>query len=130
MCKKHTRDAEIRPFCPGFCLKSLFFLTFSEKCKNQGSFCKCLITNKVLFLYLTEHGGRYENADRFFKSNKNSVKFFSQNRFTRAFRFFEFLSALMFAAVKPGQAFAALTASVFFCLTKQILLNAVIFYVL
>jgi hypothetical protein len=43
---------------------------------------------------------------------------------------FEFLSALVFTAVKPGQAFAALTASVFFCLTKQILLNAVIFYVL
>jgi len=40
VCKKHTRDAEIRPFCPGFCLKSLSFLSFSEKCKNQGYFCK------------------------------------------------------------------------------------------
>ena len=30
-------------------------------------------------------GGRSENADSFFKSDKNSVKFFSQNRFTRAF---------------------------------------------
>jgi hypothetical protein len=75
--------------------------------------------------------GKIKNDDRFFKSNKNSVKFFSQNRFTRAFLLlFEFLSALVFTAVKPGQAFAALTASVFFCLTKQILLNAVIFYVL
>ena len=63
-------------------------------------------------------------------SDKNSVKFFSQKGFTGAFRFFEFLSALVFAAVKPGQTFAALNASVFFCLTKQILLNAVIFYVL
>ena len=26
-----------------------------------------------------------KNADRFFKSDKNSVKFFSQNRFTKAF---------------------------------------------
>ena len=37
VCKKHTRDAEIRPFCPEFCLKSVSFLSFSEKCKNQGS---------------------------------------------------------------------------------------------
>ena len=59
------------------------------------------------------------------------MKFFSQKGFTRVFSLlFEFLTALVFTAVKPGQAFAALTASVFFCLTKQILLNAVIFYVL
>ena len=37
-------------------------LSFSESCKNQGSFCKYLIINKVLFLYLTEHGGCYENV--------------------------------------------------------------------
>ena len=35
-------------------------------CKNQDSFCKCLIINKVLFLYLTEHGGRYENGSSFY----------------------------------------------------------------
>ena len=51
VCKKHMRDAEIRLFGSGFCLKSVSFLTFSEKCKNQASFCKCLIINKVLFLY-------------------------------------------------------------------------------
>lgn len=36
----------------------------------------------------------------------------------------------MFIEVKPGQAFTALAASVFFHLTSQILFNAVIFYVL
>ena len=66
VCKKRTRDAEIRPFCPGFCLKSLSFLTFSGKRKNQGSFCKCLIINEVLFLCLTEHGGSYENGACFY----------------------------------------------------------------
>ena len=66
VCKKHTRDAEIRPFGSGFCLKSLSFLSFSEKCKNQGSFCKCLIISKVLFLHLTEHGGSYENGACFY----------------------------------------------------------------
>ena len=109
-------DSEIRLFCPGFCLKSVWILTFSQKCKNQGSFCKCLIINKVLFFFtLPSMGERYENgacfyqppflsekftikilslqtylvserreiADRFFKSDKNSVKFFSQNRFTK-----------------------------------------------
>ena len=75
MCKKHTRDAEIRPFCPGFCLKSLSFLTFSEKCKNQGSFCKCLIINKVLFLNLTEQGGTYENGACFYQPPFLSGKF-------------------------------------------------------
>ena len=64
-------------------------------------------------------------------SDKKSCEVFFHKRASQGlFVFFEFLSALMFAAVKPGQAFAALTASVFFCLTKQILLNAVIFYVL
>ena len=75
MCKKHTQDSEIRPFCPKFCLKSVSFLSFSEKCKNQGSFCKCLIINKVLFLYLTEHGGRYENGACFYQPPFLSGKF-------------------------------------------------------
>ena len=75
MYKKHTRDAEIRPFGSGFCLKSLSFLSFSEKCKNQGSFCKCLIINKVLFLYLTEHGGSYENGACFYQPPFLSGKF-------------------------------------------------------
>ena len=66
VCKKHTRDTEIRPFCPGFRLKSVSFLSFSEKCKNQGSFCKHLIINKVLFLNLTEHGGSCENGACFY----------------------------------------------------------------
>ena len=67
MCKKHTRDAEIRPFCPGVCLKSLSFLTFSGKRKNQGYFCKCLIINKNVILHLTEHGGSYENGACFYQ---------------------------------------------------------------
>ena len=67
MCKKHTRDAEIRPFCPGFRLKSVWILSFSEKCKNQGSFCKFLIINKFLFLNLTEQGGTYENGACFYQ---------------------------------------------------------------
>ena len=75
MCKKHTRDAEIRPFCPGFCLKSLSFLSFSEKCKNQGSFCKCLIINKNAILHLTEHGGSYENGACFYQPPFLSGKF-------------------------------------------------------
>ena len=75
VCKKHTRDSEIRPFSPEFCLKSLSFLTFSGKCKNQGSFCKCLIINKVLFLHLTEHGGRYENGACFYLPPFLSGKF-------------------------------------------------------
>ena len=75
MCKKHTQDSEIRPFCPGFRLKSLSFLTFSEKCKNQGSFCKCLIINKVLFLLLAEHGGSYENGASFYQPPFLSGKF-------------------------------------------------------
>ena len=75
MCKKHTRDTEIRPFCPGFCLKSLSFLSFSEKCKNQGSFCKCLIINKNIILHLTEHGGRYENGACFYQPPFLSGKF-------------------------------------------------------
>ena len=150
VCKKHTRDAEIRPFGSGFCLKSLSFLSFSERCKNQGSFCKCFIINKVLFLYRTCARGKLRKRSVFLsapifvwdnlpskflpckltfwgeevkmlassngllgflptfypqKSSiltevvgedkktltifstlaKNSVKFFSQNRFTRAF---------------------------------------------
>ena len=75
MCEKHTRDAEIRPFCPEFCLKSVSFLSFSERCKNQGSFCKCLIINKVLFLYLTEYGGSYENEASFYLPPFLSGKF-------------------------------------------------------
>ena len=67
MCKKHTRDAEIRPFFTGFCLKSVWILSFSEECKNQGSFCKWLIINKVLFLNLTEQGGTYENGACFYQ---------------------------------------------------------------
>ena len=35
-------------------LKSLSFLTFSEKCNNQGSFYKCLIINKNAILHLPE----------------------------------------------------------------------------
>ena len=66
-CKKHTQDAETRPFCPGFCLKSLSFLSFSEKCKNQCSFCKCLIINKVCFCTEPAHGGRYENGACFYQ---------------------------------------------------------------
>ena len=75
VCEKHTRDSEIRPFCPGFCLKSVSFLSFSEKCKNQDAFCKCFIINKVLFLYLTEHGGSYENGACFYQPPFLSGKF-------------------------------------------------------
>ena len=75
MCKKHTRDAEIRPFCPEFRLKSVSFLSFSEKCKNQGSFCKCLIINKNVILHLTEHGGSYENGACFYQPPFLSGKF-------------------------------------------------------
>ena len=75
MCKKHTRDAEIRPFCPRFCLKSVWILSFSEKCKNQGSFCKCLIINKNVILHLTEHGGSYENGACFYQPPFLSGKF-------------------------------------------------------
>ncbi len=45
------------PFCPGFCLKSLSFLSFSERCKNQGSFYKGLIINKNAILRLTGRMG-------------------------------------------------------------------------
>ena len=41
-----------------------------------------------------------KNADHFFKSDKNSVKFFSQNRFTRAF-------LLLFATAPTTTATAA-----------------------
>ena len=41
-----------------------------------------------------------KNADRFFKSNKNSVKFFLQNRFTSAF-------SLLFATAPTTTATAA-----------------------
>ena len=75
VCKKHTQDSEIRPFCPGFCLKSLSFLSFSEKRKNQGSFCKCLIINKNTILHLTEQGGTYENGACFYQPPFLSGKF-------------------------------------------------------
>ena len=65
MCKKHTQDSEIRPFCPGFCLKSLSFLSFAERCKNQGSFCKCFIINKVLFLCRTCAWGKLRKRSVF-----------------------------------------------------------------
>ena len=68
-------DSEIRPFFTGFCLKSVWILSFSEKCKNQGSFCKCLIINKVLFLYLTEQGETYENGACFYQPPFLSGKF-------------------------------------------------------
>ena len=61
-------DSEIRSFPPGFCLKSVWILIFSEKCKKQGSFCKCLIINEVLYLYLTKHRGSYKNGARFYQS--------------------------------------------------------------
>ena len=35
--------------------------------------------------FLPRSWGKIKNADHFFKSNNNSVKFFSQKRFTRAF---------------------------------------------
>ena len=50
-------------------------MSFYERCKNQGSFCKCLIINKVLFLYLTEHGGSYENGACFYQPPFLSGKF-------------------------------------------------------
>ena len=101
MCKKHTRDAEIRPFFTGFYLKSVSFLSFSERCKNQGSFCKCLIINKVLFLYRTCAWGKIKKTLTIFSTlAKNSVKFFSQNRFTRAF-------SLLFATAPTTTATAA-----------------------
>ena len=87
VCKKHTRDAEIRPFCPEFCLKSLSFLSFSEKCKNQGSFCKCLIINKNAILHLTGHG-EVTKTLTIFQVWQNPVKFFHQNASQRLFRCF------------------------------------------
>ena len=69
------QDAEIRPFCPEFRLKSVSFLTFSEKCKNQDSFCKHLIINKNAVLHLTGHGGRYENGACFYQPPFLSGKF-------------------------------------------------------
>ena len=93
-----------RPFCPGFCLKSLSFLTFFEKCKNQGSFCKCLIINKVFFLHLTEVMGEEVKTLTIFSSlAKNSVKFFSQKCFTRDFsmRFAIYPNLAVTAATRP-----------------------------
>ena len=78
----------------------LRILSFSEKCKNQGSFCKCFTINKVLFLHLTEHGGNYENADHFFNSRQKFCEVFSQNRFTSAF-------LLLFATAPTTTATAA-----------------------
>ena len=46
-----------------------------EKCKNQGSFYKCMIINKVLFLNLTEQGGTYENGACFYQHPFLSGKF-------------------------------------------------------
>jgi len=45
-------------------------------------------------------GGKIKNADRFFKSDKNSVRFFLQNRFTSAF-------SLLFATATITTATAA-----------------------
>ena len=81
VCKKHTRDAEIRPFCPEFCLKSISFLSFSEKCKNQGSFCKWLIINKVLFLNLTEQGGNIRKRSVFLSALIFVWKIYPQNSY-------------------------------------------------
>ena len=72
---------EIRPFCPGFCLKSVSFLTFSEKCKNQGSFCKFLIINKNVILHLAEHRGSYENGACFYQPPFLSGKIYPQNSY-------------------------------------------------
>ena len=49
--------------------------SFSEKLKNQGSFCNCLIINKVLFLNLAEQGGTYENGACFYQPPCLSGKF-------------------------------------------------------
>ena len=81
MCKKHTRDAEIRPFCPEFCQNSVWILSFSEKCKNQGSFCKCFIINKNAILHLTEHGGSYENGACFYQPPVFVWKIYPQNSY-------------------------------------------------
>ena len=81
MCKKHTQDSEIRPFCPGFCLKSLSFLSFSEKCKNQGSFCKCFIINKVLFLYRTCAWGKLRKRSVFLSAPIFVWKIYPQNSY-------------------------------------------------
>ena len=59
---------EIRPFCPEFRLKSLSFLSFSEKCKNQGSFCKCLIIKKNAILHLPEVMGEDKKTLTIFSS--------------------------------------------------------------
>ena len=71
MCKKHTQTLKSDRFATNF----VWILSFSEKCKNQGSFCKCLIINKVFFLYLTEHGGTYENGACFYQPPFLSEKF-------------------------------------------------------
>ena len=81
MCKKHTQDSEIRPFCPGFRLKSLSFLTFSEKCKIQGSFCKCLIIIKVLFLHRTCAWGKIRKRSVFLSAPIFVWKIYPQNSY-------------------------------------------------
>ena len=58
-------------FAPNF----VRILSFSEKCKNQGSFCKCFIINKNAILHLTEHGGSYENGASFYQPPFLSGKF-------------------------------------------------------
>ena len=75
MCKKHTRDAEIRPLYPGFGLKSLSFLTFSGKCKNKVLFVDALLLTKSCFYIEPAHVGNYENGTYFYQPPFLSGKF-------------------------------------------------------
>ena len=59
----------------------LCILSFSEKCKNQGSFCKCLIINKVLFLYRTCAWGKIRKRSVFLSAPIFVGKIYLQNSY-------------------------------------------------
>ena len=96
---EHTKTERVF-ISPHFCLENLpskFLpckLTFwGEEVKTLASF----YLHPMVYLdfyrhftlknhqFLPRSWGKIKNADHFCKSNKNSVKFFSQNRFTSAF---------------------------------------------
>ena len=85
---------------PHFCLKNLPSKFLPCKLSLWGEEVKTLANfylHPTVYLDFYRHStlknnqflprscGKIKNADRFFKSNKNSVKFFSQKGFTRAF---------------------------------------------
>ena len=75
-CVRNTREMlKSDRFAPNFVWNLSEFWVFLKSVKIKVLFCKCLIINKVLFLYLTEQGGSYENGACFYQPPFLSGKF-------------------------------------------------------